>query len=276
MTEYQVLDLGGGATLTCLGLNSMGVLAAPYDDGRYDDNNLCIALLLEYGEFQMVLAGDLPGLRSGSYYDIESILAARAGDVDVYKVDHHGSASSSQNALLNAALPEASLIYVGNGNSYGHPTQAVIDRLVAVGSYIYQTELGAGGTIPPGEGEVANGHIVITVDPGQYTINGEVYGLGTAGVDVTGVTPGADLLRIYPNPFYDRATVSFGLSDQDRIAVRIFDASGRLVASRSPDHGAGTITWDGRSIGGGTVPAGVYFICISGPSGDVAGKLVKR
>lgn len=276
MTEYQVIDLGGGATLTCLGLNSMGHLAPPYDNGRYDDNNLSIALLLEYGEFQMLLAGDLPGASSGSYHDIESILAARVGDVDVYKVDHHGSATSSQTTLLNASLPEASLIYVGDGNSYGHPTQAVIDRLVAVGSYIYQTELGAGGTIPPGKGEVAGGHIVITVDSGQYTINGEVYGLGTSGVDVAGGTPAADFLRIYPNPFSDRATMIFDLSNQDRVALRIFDVSGRLVASQALDGGSSAVSWDGRSPDGSEVPAGVYFVRISGPSHGLVRKVVKH
>jgi len=276
MTEYQVIDLGGGATLTCLGLNSMGVLAAPYDNERYDDNNLCIALLIDYGEFQMVLAGDIPGTRSGSYYNIESILAPRAGDVDVYKVDHHGSATSSQTTLLNTTLPEASLIYVGNGNSYGHPTQAVIDRLIAVDSYIYQTELGAGGTIPSGKGEVVSGHIVINVDLSQYTISGDVYSLGTSGVDIADGALGPGFLRVYPNPFSGEATLSFGLPGQDRIAVRIFDVAGRLVTSYAPASGVGAVSWDGQSLSGTEVPAGVYFVRISGPSEDLARKVVKR
>jgi beta-lactamase superfamily II metal-dependent hydrolase len=275
MTEYQVIDLGGGATLTCLGLNGMGVLAAPFDNERYDDNNLSIALLLDYGEFQMLLAGDLPGARSGSYYDIESVLAPRVGDVDVYKVNHHGSATSSQNTLLNATLPEASLIYVGDGNSYGHPKQVVIDRLVAAGSYIYQTERGTGGTIPTGHGEVADGNIVIDVEAGEYTINSEVYNLGTTGV--AGI-PESGFLEAYPNPFSHQVNVSFMLPGFARAAARIFDVRGRLVAAypAAGGDGVGAFFWNGTSLDGSAAPPGVYFVRVAGGSRSVSGKIVKR
>ena len=280
MTEYQVIDLGGGATLTCLGLNSMGRLSPPYDNARYDDNNLSIAVLLEYGEFQMLLGGDLPGQNSSSYYDIESILAPRAGDVDVYKVNHHGSATSSQTTLLNATLPEACLVYVGNGNSYGHPTQAVINRLVAVNCYIYQTELGSGGTIPVGKGEVANGNVVIDVDGGQYTINGREYSLASAGV-AGELQP--MLLAITPNPFSNQAKISFRLSADGPGAIKIFDVAGRLVNSYPVASGAAginTFTWNGRSSAQHEVPAGIYFVRVSSEGGSgseaVTAKIVKR
>ena len=279
MTEYQVIDLGGGATLTCLGLNSMGRLSPPYDNARYDDNNLSIAVLIDYGEFQMLLAGDCPGQNSSSYYDIESILAPRAGDIDVYKVDHHGSATSSQTTLLNTCQPEACLTYVGNGNSYGHPTQAVINRLVAVNCYIYQTELGAGGTIPAGKGEVANGNIVIDVDGGQYTIDGELYSLGGAGV-AGGLEP--VVLAITPNPFSQEARINFRLPGVGPGAIKIFDVTGRLVNSYPVEGvagGANTFTWNGKSSSEHEVPAGIYFIRISGQgsgSNDITAKIVKR
>jgi beta-lactamase superfamily II metal-dependent hydrolase len=278
MTEYQVIDLGGGATLTCLGLNSMGVLASPYGSGKYDDNNLSIALLVDYGSFEMVLAGDIPGTRSGDYYNIEAVLATRAGDVDIYKVDHHGSATSSQTTLLNAALPEVSLIYVGDGNSYGHPTQVVIDRLVGVNSYIYQTELGAGGTIPSGHGEVVDGHIIINVGSGSYTVSGDTYSLGTAGVPIA---TGPVFFTAYPNPFSRGTVLSFRLGDQaaqDKVAVGIFDVTGRLVNAYPVAAGAGvgTLTWDGRALDGRDAPPGVYFVRVSGSSSGVTHKIVKR
>ena len=275
LTEGQVIDLGGGATLKCVALNSHGHLAAPYDADRYDENNLSVVLLLDYGEFEMMLAGDLPGSNTGSYHDIESLVAAEVGDVDVYKVDHHGSSSASNTTLLSTILPEASLIYVGNGNSYGHPTQAVIDRLVSVNSYIYQTELGSGGTIPSGEGEVANGHITIDVTPGQYTINGDLYSLGSSGVEPV-YEPG--FVSIYPNPFSNEATLKFRIAQTGPVAIKIFDVRGRLVTVFPALTGGSvtTLTWDGQALDRHRVPAGVYFVRISGPSGSLSQKLVRK
>lgn len=272
ITEGQVVDLGGGATVRCVAVNSHGHLAAPYDNDRYDENNLCVVLLLDYGDFEMVLGGDLPGYNTSSYHDIESLIAAEVGDVDVYKVHHHGGANASNTTLLDTILPEVSLIYVGTGNSYGHPTQAVINRLVAVNSYIYQTETGSGGTIPSGEGEVVNGHIVITVVPGSYTINGDVYDCGTAGVPPT---CGPLFLSVYPNPFSGEATMRFNVAESGPLAIRIFDVHGRLVNAFQTVRGD-TYTWDGTSLDRREVPAGVYFVRISGPSQSLSDKLVKR
>ena len=52
-----------------------------------------------YGAFDEVLAGDL----TGEDPDIESVVAAQIGDVEVYKVNHHGSRFSSNDAWLNAS-----------------------------------------------------------------------------------------------------------------------------------------------------------------------------
>ena len=54
-----------------------------------------MVLKVSYGEFDMVFGGDLPGTNSGSYKDIETIVGPQVGPVEVYKVHHHGSATSS-------------------------------------------------------------------------------------------------------------------------------------------------------------------------------------
>ena len=61
-------------------------------------------------------------------------------DTDLYVVGHHGSKYSSSEELLNEAMPETAVISVGN-NSYGHPTQEVLDRLCAVDAEIYRTDI---------------------------------------------------------------------------------------------------------------------------------------
>ena len=53
---------------------------------------------------------------------------------------HHGSRYSTCAEFLAAVRPETVLISVGR-NSYGHPTQEVLDRVAAVGAEIYRTDL---------------------------------------------------------------------------------------------------------------------------------------
>ncbi|MEI6841402.1 MAG: hypothetical protein WCK53_09060 [Methanomicrobiales archaeon] len=55
---------------------------------------------------------------------------------DIIKVGHHCSATSSSSAFLTKVHPKISIIEVGAGNSYGHPTSATLDRLARVGSAV--------------------------------------------------------------------------------------------------------------------------------------------
>ena len=53
---------------------------------------------------------------------------------DILKVGHHGSATSTSSAFLSKVHPKTSIIEVGAGNSYGHPTSATLGRLAQVGN----------------------------------------------------------------------------------------------------------------------------------------------
>ncbi|MFA6475092.1 MAG: MBL fold metallo-hydrolase [Patescibacteria group bacterium] len=50
-------------------------------------------------------------------------------DVDILKVGHHGSKTSSSEAFLQKITPELCIIEVGKDNSYGHPHAEVVHRL---------------------------------------------------------------------------------------------------------------------------------------------------
>lgn len=60
---------------------------------------------------------------------------------DVLKVGHHGEATSSGEAFLRAVAPAYAVISVGEGNWYGHPEQAVLERLYGIGAAVYRTDL---------------------------------------------------------------------------------------------------------------------------------------
>ncbi|MDD5822820.1 MAG: DNA internalization-related competence protein ComEC/Rec2 [Firmicutes bacterium] len=60
---------------------------------------------------------------------------------DVFKVGHHGSKSSSSEALLDAVQPEIAVISVGKDNMYGHPHEQTIKRLEERGIRIYRTDI---------------------------------------------------------------------------------------------------------------------------------------
>ena len=60
------------------------------------------------------------------------------GDIDVLKVGHHGSQTSSSKELINEIKPNYSIISVGKNNRYSHPNKEVLDNLED--SKIYRTD----------------------------------------------------------------------------------------------------------------------------------------
>ena len=60
---------------------------------------------------------------------------------DVIKVGHHGSDSSSGLEFVKKVSPEYAIIMVGEGNSYNHPYQTIINRYESVGAKVLRTDL---------------------------------------------------------------------------------------------------------------------------------------
>jgi competence protein ComEC len=55
-------------------------------------------------------------------------------------VGHHGSNTSTSEALLAATSPSAALISLGRANRYGHPHPAVVERLKRHGVDLFRTD----------------------------------------------------------------------------------------------------------------------------------------
>ncbi|GGD71744.1 ComEC/Rec2 family competence protein [Paenibacillus nasutitermitis] len=61
--------------------------------------------------------------------------------IDVMKVSHHGSKTSSTAEWLSYWHPSTAVISVGRNNSYGHPNNEVMERITAAGADIKRTDL---------------------------------------------------------------------------------------------------------------------------------------
>ena len=106
-----------------------------------DTNDQSIVLRVTFGEVSMMFTGDAEGNQEGkSEKDIVATYSAAELQSDFYKAGHHGSDTSSSAAFLQMMSPEIVAISVGEGNSYGHPLQSVLDAFDAMGIEVYRTD----------------------------------------------------------------------------------------------------------------------------------------
>ena len=100
-----------------------------------DPNNMSLVLRIVYGETSFLFTGD------AEREEEQDILAAGYElSSTVLKVGHHGSENSTTYPFLREIMPEYAVISVGEGNSYGHPTEAALSRLRDAGAYILRTD----------------------------------------------------------------------------------------------------------------------------------------
>jgi beta-lactamase superfamily II metal-dependent hydrolase len=183
----DTLALGEGLRVEVVAVNGSGLFEKLMQDKPDDlnawpasENDYSVALKFTYGDFELFAGGDLSGAtvhrdfkgnREG-YHDVESSTAARVGDVEVYRVNHHGSQYSTNGCFAKVLRPEVSIISAGE-NNYGHPTPKVYDPLMDLGR-VYIT----GGADDKVRDHVARsivgGDISVKVELGgkRYSVNG--------------------------------------------------------------------------------------------------------
>ncbi|HOX25561.1 MAG TPA: MBL fold metallo-hydrolase [Candidatus Krumholzibacteria bacterium] len=281
LADGQVFDLGDGVTATCVCLNGNGEVNAPYNDSDLE-NEYCVGLLIECGDFDFFQAGDLIGTNDGGHVDIETglgqeLLALGKADLEIYRVSHHGSYTSSNAAFLNAITPEVALISVGADNTYGHPHLEPLQRLQTRDVFVYMTSEGNGATLPPADLAVVGGHIVVATTGTQtYTVDGDVWEMDEQGVSPVAIVPATfALLGNHPNPFNPATILSFRSERGGAGRLEIFDVAGRrtwderFVAPAGPYQ----LTWRGVDHRGDAVPAGVYLYRLTMPDGQGTGRM---
>jgi competence protein ComEC len=99
-----------------------------------DPNDRSVVVRLEWRGFTALLTGDAP-------VEAEQAFGPEAGPVDVLKVGHHGSRTSTGQALLDQTRPALALVSLGRFNRFGHPAPEVVARLGAAGIPLHRTDL---------------------------------------------------------------------------------------------------------------------------------------
>lgn len=133
-------------------------IVAPNSEEYNNMNNYSIVLRVTYGETDVLLMGDAEELS-----EEEIINNGLYIDVDVLKLGHHGSSTSSSEKFLNITTPQYAIISVGKGNTYHHPIKSVMQRLEKFGIKVYRTDE-SGTIIMSTDGN----NITFNVEPGDY------------------------------------------------------------------------------------------------------------
>jgi competence protein ComEC len=131
-------DLGGGALLTILAPHEPFFTKEKMRTGGNEPNANSIVARLDYGSFSMLLTGDAEDQTEHTLLTKDLNLEAQ-----ILKVAHHGSKYATSRDFLNRVKPQIAIISCGAWNRYGHPSQAVLDRLRAANPAIklYRTDL---------------------------------------------------------------------------------------------------------------------------------------
>lgn len=118
-------------TVYTLGESSLTI----YPPGDVEgDNEQGLAVLCTYGDYDLLITGD-----RNMAAERQLIADHDLPDIEALVVGHHGSKSSTSKELLEALTPETGIISVGD-NSYGHPTEDALRRLVLADVEIYRTD----------------------------------------------------------------------------------------------------------------------------------------
>jgi len=120
------------------GVHNLGALEVtvfrPLTGPDVSENDASVAVGVEGSHGSILLTGDLEAAGEAA------LLPHWAGPVDVLKAPHHGSRTSSGDALLKSACARATVYSVGHGNRYGLPHPDVVARYSQWGIPAWRTD----------------------------------------------------------------------------------------------------------------------------------------
>lgn len=106
----------------------------PRDISNLNSNNNSLVSILKTNGTNILLTGDIE--REAEYFIKDKII----DPIDIIKVPHHGSNTSSTDEFLQRVRPKKAIIQVGRNNLYNHPSDEVLDRYTLYDTIIYRTD----------------------------------------------------------------------------------------------------------------------------------------
>ena len=110
--------------------NIITILNTKEYDNENDNSNV---IYMELNNYNFMFMGD-----AGVDKEKDILERYNISNIDVLKVGHHGSKTSSSKSFINKIKPKYSIISVGKNNRYGHPNKEVLNNLDH--SKIYRTD----------------------------------------------------------------------------------------------------------------------------------------
>jgi competence protein ComEC len=98
-------------------------------------NDDSLVMRIQDGTQSFLLSGDIEKRVENELVNEQAPLAA-----DFLKVPHHGSKTSSADAFVGALAPRVAVVSVGEGNQFGHPVDAVVERYAQAGVRFLRTD----------------------------------------------------------------------------------------------------------------------------------------
>ena len=150
--KKQVISDNGNIYYACQGMCiSVGdfeltILGSYPDD---DQNNYSLYIMAKCHNKKILLTGDATS--DAEERIIEDNIKLKC---DILKVSHHGSSGATSSDFLDELECKYAVISVGAGNSYNHPTSALLNRLEDADCTIYRTDLKGDITVDLTDGEI--------------------------------------------------------------------------------------------------------------------------
>lgn len=130
----QSIVLPSGDKITFLEVVSLES-AKNTETKELSENERSLGVLLEIGETHWLMTGDGEGIWESSL-----LTTGLLPQVDVLKIGHHGSETSSYESFLDFVSPKLAIVSVGAGNSYGHPSPITLQKLKERGVRVLRTD----------------------------------------------------------------------------------------------------------------------------------------
>ncbi len=115
---------------------SLFKVITPYKYDSTNINNNSLTILSNINKLNFLFTGDIE-----KDVEREIIRNTNSLDIDILKVSHHGSNTSSTKEFIEYIKPTYGVISAKSNNRYGMPHSSVLDTFKDQGVYIYRTDL---------------------------------------------------------------------------------------------------------------------------------------